>query len=75
MSFSESISSMFSKFLKILGVAVFALAAYRVYGYYDIILSMVRMRDSASLSALTPLVIELVVMFIAVRVLFWLSTK
>lgn len=75
MSFSDSISSMFSKFLKILGVAVLLFAAYRVYGYYDIIASMVRTRDSSSLSALTPLVIELVAMFIVARLLFWLSTK
>lgn len=75
MSFSESISSMFSKFLKILGVAVLLFAAYRVYGYYDIIASMVRTRDVSSLSALIPLAVELVVMFVVSRLLFWLSTK
>jgi hypothetical protein len=75
MSFSETISSLFSKFLKILGVAVLLFAAYRVYGYSDIIISMVRMRDGSSLSTLIPFGIELVVMFIGARLLFWLSTK
>jgi len=75
MSVAESISSVFTKFLKVLAVAVLLFAAYRCIGYYDIIVYMVRMRDTSQLSALTPLLIELVVMGLFARVLFWISTK
>jgi hypothetical protein len=75
MSLSESISSIFSKFLKILGVAVLLFAAYWIFGYSDLIRSMIQMRDISSLSALTRPVIEVVIMVVFARILFWLSTK
>ena len=70
-----TIQSAFSKFLIMLGVAVLLFAAYRIYGYFDIIKTMIMSRDSSSFTALTPLIIELVVMLLFARLLFWLSTK
>ena len=70
-----TIQSAFSFFLKVLGVAVLLVAVYRIYGYYDIIKTMVVMRDNSSYSALMPLVFELVVLCLFSRGLFWLSTK
>ena len=69
-----TIQSMFSFFLKVLGVAVLLVAVWRVYGYLDILKAMVVMQDTSSASALMPLVFELVVLGTFARGLFWLST-
>ncbi len=73
--FSIMIAKMFSYFLQVLGIAVLLFAAYRVYGYFDILKAIVISMDSNSLTALMPLIFELIVMFLFARLLFWLSTK
>ncbi|NOX98615.1 MAG: hypothetical protein GXP30_02620 [Verrucomicrobia bacterium] len=70
-----TIQSVFSFFLKVLAVAVLLVAAYRIYGYYDILKAMVVTMDYSSLSTLMPLLFELVVLGLFSRGLFWLSTK